>query len=156
MKLKSPAFKNNGFIPVTYTCDGKNISPPLEFLDIPKDAKSLVLIMEDPDVPKNIKPDGMWDHWILWNIKPNIRVIGEGNSAGLVGKNTRGNLNYGGPCPLDREHRYFFKLFAVDTVLSFPEGSSKKEVLNAINHHIIDKAELIGRYKRLAGPNLSP
>ncbi|MEK6826540.1 MAG: YbhB/YbcL family Raf kinase inhibitor-like protein [Nanoarchaeota archaeon] len=150
MKLLSTAFKHGGKIPSKYTCDGKNISPPLEILAAPKNVKSLALIMEDPDVPKHIRKDGMWDHWVVFNIKPDIKEIAEGNEPGGVqGMTTSGKLGYGGPCPPDREHRYFFKLFALDTELDLEEGSTKKEVLDAIEGHIVEEAVLMGRYERL-------
>jgi len=150
MRLTSTAFQHNGKIPSKYTCDGLNISPPLEIYDIPKEAKTLALIMEDPDVPKKIRPDGMWDHWIVWNIDPKIISIGNGKEPeGVEGKTTYGRLGYGGPCPPDREHRYFFKVYALNIKLKLPEGSSKQELLKAMQGHIIDNAELIGRYERI-------
>ncbi len=150
MKLTSPTFHNNGTIPFKYTCDGENSNPPLEISDVPSNAKSLVLIMEDPDVPKHIRPDGMWDHWIIFNIPPNIKKIEENKSPqGTYGKNTFRKLTYGGPCPPDKEHRYFFKLYALDIKLNLLEGSSKQELINTMKSHIIEKTELIGRYNRI-------
>lgn len=149
MQIESPAFKNNEAIPKKYTCDGENINPPLVFKDIPADVKSLALIMEDPDVPHLIRPDGMFDHWVMWNIPPETKVIEEEMSpAGTFGKNTRGAENYIGPCPPDRGHRYFFKLFALDTKLALPAGSSKSELLSAMKGRIIHEAEIIGTYNR--------
>ena len=149
MKLLSAAFTHGGKIPAIYTCDGKNISPPLTITDIPPKAKSLVLIMDDPDVPKTIRPDGMCDHWIIFNIPTNTRELLEGkNPQGILGTNTRGGLSYGGPCPPDREHRYFFKLYALDTFLKLQEGATKKDVEEAMDNHIIAKTELIGLYER--------
>ncbi|MEK6952243.1 MAG: YbhB/YbcL family Raf kinase inhibitor-like protein [Nanoarchaeota archaeon] len=149
MKLTSPAFRNDGTIPSKYTCDGENISPELNIEAPPSETKTFALIMEDPDVPRSIRSDGMWDHWIVWNIPKGTRKIPEGtNPQGVLGKNTRGNTNYGGPCPPDREHRYFFKLFALDTSLNLPGGSTKQELLKVIQNHIIEKVELIGKYKR--------
>ena len=126
MRLTSPAFKHNGSIPSKYTCDGKNISPELNFNEIPDETKTLALIMEDPDVPKTIRVDGMWDHWIIWNIPSKINAIKEGGDLGVKGRNTRNKLRYTGPCPPDREHRYFFKLFALDIKLNLQEGANKK------------------------------
>lgn len=149
MTIQSSAFENGASIPARYTCDGANTNPPLTFSDIPKDAKSLVLIMDDPDVPKNIRPDGMWDHWVVFNMPPDTREIGEGERApGVHGKNTGGKNEYGGPCPPDREHRYFFKLYALDILLDFSEGASKKDGEQTMEGHVIGKAELMGTYNR--------
>jgi hypothetical protein len=148
MNITSPAFQHNGSIPSLYTCDGKNINPPLIFSDIPEQAKSLVLIMDDPDVPPQAGVP-VWDHWIVFNIPPTVTTVEEGkNPKGVLGKNTSGKLAYGGPCPPDREHRYFFKLYALDTMLSLPAGSTKKEVEEAMKGHVIAKGELIGLYNR--------
>ena len=147
MKLTSSAFQNNGSIPSKYTCDGDNINPPLKISGVPAKAKSLVLIMDDPDA---VKPAGkVWDHWIVWNIPSDTAEIKEGEEPeGMYGKGTGGNLNYRGPCPPDAEHRYFFKLYAIDITLDLPEGSTKAEVEKEIKEHIIEKTELIGRYSR--------
>ncbi len=105
--------------------------------------------MEDPDVPKNIRPDGMWDHWVVWNIPPETKIIPEGSiPPGIVGKNSRGDLAYGGPCPPDREHRYFFKLFSLDTLLNLPNTAIKKDLETAMQGHILSQTELVGRYAR--------
>ena len=125
------------------------MSPPLIISDVPENTKSLVLIMDDPDVPKNLRADGMWDHWIVWNISPQTEEIAEGQEPeGVHGLWTANNLNYHGPCPPDREHRYFFRLFALDTILNLPEKRMKAEVEQAMEGHVIDKAELIGLYVR--------
>src|SRR3989338_2241297 len=122
MKITSPVFENNGKIPEKYTCDSENVSPPLEFQDIPKNTKSLVLIMDDPDIPDFVKKKfniEVWDHWIVFNIPPTTTEILEGqNPTGLLGKNTGGKNAYGGPCPPDKEHRYLFKLYALDRMLN--------------------------------------
>ncbi|MBS3140405.1 YbhB/YbcL family Raf kinase inhibitor-like protein, partial [Candidatus Woesearchaeota archaeon] len=150
MKLTSSAFNNNGFMPSRYTCDGQNISPPLTVSEVPEDARSLVLIMDDPDIPDFVKEKygiQIWDHWIVFNIASTIKEISEGqNPAGILGKNTRGSNAYSGPCPPDAEHRYFFKLLALDSKLNLPAGSSKTQIEEAMNGHIIEKAELVGRY----------
>jgi hypothetical protein len=105
--------------------------------------------MEDPDVPKNLRPDGMWDHWIVFNIPPDTREIPEGQEPrGTPGSGTKGNLDYFGPCPPDREHRYFFKLFALDRMLDLKEKAKKSELEKAMEGHILEKAELMGRYER--------
>ena len=153
MKLTSSAFKDGGKIPSKYTCDGSNISPPLEISDVPKNAKSLVLIMDDPDIPSFVKEKfkiEMWDHWIVFNILPGTKEIPEGkNPKGVLGKNTGGKLAYGSPCPPDREHRYFFKLYALDSELNLPAGSTKTQIEQAMQGHILAQATLIGKYKRI-------
>ncbi|MBS3169406.1 YbhB/YbcL family Raf kinase inhibitor-like protein [Candidatus Woesearchaeota archaeon] len=152
MKLISPAFEANGEIPSKYTCDGNNISIPLTFENVPPEIKSLVLIMDDPDIPKVAKKNfkiEVWDHWIVFNIPPDIAGFTEGKTPpGIVGKNTRGSNAYGGPCPPDREHRYFFKLYALDVMLDLDSTATKKEVEKAMEGHIVAKAELVGRYER--------
>jgi len=149
MKIESPTFADNQIIPARYTCDGENFNPPLSFGTVPSEAKSLALIMEDPDVPKNIRPDGMWDHWLVWNIPPETREIAENAVISWpTGKNTGGKNTYGGPCPPDRQHRYFFKLYALDLLLDFKEGAAKQEVERAMAGHILEMTELIGKYKK--------
>lgn len=149
MQIESPAFKNNQALPKKYTCDGESINPPFLFRDIPAEAKSLALVVEDPDVPLSIRSDGMFDHWLIWNIPPDTELVEEGiPPAGTFGRNTRGTEKYIAPCPPDREHRYFFKLFALDINLPLPEGSSKAELLSAMEGHIINEAEIIGTYNR--------
>lgn len=147
MKIKSRAFEEGEKIPSKYTCDGENINPPLEISEVPGNAKSLVLIMDDPDA---VKPAGkVWDHWLVWNIPPSTTEILEGREPeGVHGKGTAGNKEYYGPCPPDAEHRYFFKIYALDNMLDIPEGSTKAVLEKAMEGHIIDMAELIGRYQR--------
>lgn len=149
MKITSNAFQHEDRIPQKYTCDGENINPELTFHDVPKDTRSLVLIMDDPDVPKRIKADGVYDHWLLFNIPPSITHIDEGSEPqGMHGLGSANNLKYYGPCPPDREHRYFFNLYALDTLLALPEKSSKHEILKALEGHVLAKAILIGLYGR--------
>jgi|SRR3989344_1732004 len=149
MELKSSAFEDGGVIPSKYTCDGGNINPPLSITGVPEDAKSLVIIMDDHDVPKSVRSDGVWDHWVVFNIPPNLNVINEGEKiTGIYGKTSGGKTEYGGPCPPDREHRYMFYLYALDGELSLPSGSTKSEVLNAMNGHILEKTTLVGKYNR--------
>ena len=149
MKLTSSAFKHEGKIPAKYTCDGDNIAPPLTISDVPPDAKSLVLIMDDPDVPKEFREDGMWDHWVVFNIPPGLSGIKEGEEPdGTHGVGTGGNTNYFGPCPPDREHRYFFKLYALSTKLDLPEKATKQDVEKAMEGNIVAQTELMGRYER--------
>ena len=159
MKLESSVFEHEGMIPAKYTCDGSppvgGISPPLKISEVPEGAKSLVLIMDDPDVPKSIRSDGMWDHWLTWNIPPETTEIPEGQDlpAGrqdqwAVGKNTGGRLGYEGPCPPDRENRYLFKLYALDTILDLPAETTKTQLETVMKTHILDQTELMGRYNR--------
>ena len=153
MKLTSPAFSEGGKIPSKYTCDGQNINPALVFSNVSVKAKSLVLIMDDPDIPDFVKQKfsiQVWDHWVIFNLPPETKGMAEGkNPPGLLGRTTRGNNSYGGPCPPDREHRYFFKLYALDTELDLPEGATKVEVEKAMNGHILAEAKLMGRYERV-------
>jgi len=148
MQIVSPKFDNNGNIPSQYTCDGQDINPPLEFKDVPVDARSLVLIMDDPDA---IKPAGkVWDHWIVFNILPDTKEVLEGQEpGGIHGLGTSNNLKYHGPCPPDGQHRYIFKLYALDIALDLPEASNKKQIEEAINGHILSQTQLIGVYKRI-------
>lgn len=149
MELTSPAFKHGGKIPEKFTCDQDNINPELNISGVPPYAASLVLIMDDPDVPASVRPDCMWDHWIVFNIPPRTSRIPENSQPkGVCGKNTAGELSYQGPCPPDREHRYFFKLYALDVELSLRPGATKKEVESAMEGHIMEETELMGRYLR--------
>ncbi len=149
MKITSPAFENNQPIDSKYSCDGEGVNPPLEFHDIPQDAKSLVLIMEDPDVPKNLKPDGMFDHWVVFNMPSTTTSVTENSTPpGVVGKNGAGQNGYAAACPPDRQHRYFFKLFALDSMLMLDEAADKKAVVDAMEGHVKASAELIGLYNR--------
>lgn len=145
MKLSSSVFENNQLIPAKYTCDGEDINPPLQISEVPEGTKSLALIIDDPDAPM-----GTWDHWIVWNINPSVSFIKENSvpEGGVQGMNDFGKQPYGGPCPPSGTHRYFFKLYALDKELEL-DSSSKKEVLErAMEGHILDKAELVGLYKK--------
>lgn len=149
MKLSSEVFKQNGKIPAKYTCQGLDINPPLDISGVPAEAKSLALIVDDPDVPERVRKDRMWVHWIAFNIEPKLERIREGVSAlGTFGSNTAGEAKYMGPCPPDREHRYFFKLYALDCLLQLREGVTKEELLHAMEGHILTQCELIGRYEK--------
>lgn len=145
MKIKSSAFENNEKIPRKYTCQGEDINPPLEFSEIPKETKSLALIMDDPDAPL-----GTWDHWIIWNIPPETKEIKEGEVPvnAIQGKNSWGKNSYGGPCPPSGTHRYFFKLYALNEILNINENSKKSDLEKAMKGHIIARAELIGLYAK--------
>ncbi|NGX61626.1 MAG: putative lipoprotein LppC [Chlamydiae bacterium] len=148
MKLTSRAFEEGESIPRKYTCQGEGVSPPLEISGVPADAKSLVLLLDDPDVPTFVRKEQMWDHWVVYDIPSSTTRVEEGDKLGTLGKNTSGNNCYEGPCPPDREHRYFFHLYALDTKLGFPEGETKQEVLDAMQGHILAQAELMGRYEK--------
>lgn len=149
LSITSTAFSANGTIPARFTCDGKNISPELIFGNVPVGTQSLALTLEDPDVPRTVRADGMWNHWVVWNMPPATTRIAEGAvPPGIVGKGTNGKASYLGPCPPDREHRYFFTLYALDSTLSLPQGATKEELLKALAPHLIEKATLIGRYNR--------
>jgi Raf kinase inhibitor-like YbhB/YbcL family protein len=139
MHMTSPAFTEGKIIPSLYTCEGKNWNPPLQFSDV-------------PESPKNLRPDGMYDHWIFFNIDPHTRSIPENApSFGVFGKNTGGKNQYTGPCPPDREHRYFFKLYALDKMLDLSEGASKTQVEEAMQGHILAQCSLMGRYEKGKG-----
>lgn len=149
MKLISQAFEYEGKIPSKYSCDGENVNPPLTISEVPAQAQSLVLIMDDPDVPQSVREDGMWDHWVVFNIPPDTKDIPENQEPrGTAGLGTNGKTGYFGPCPPDREHRYFFKLYALDSKLDLPEGTDKLTVEKEMQGHVIDQAVLMGRYER--------
>src|SRR3989344_4307987 len=137
MELTSPVFENDGTIPAKYTCDGDRVlSPPLLISDVPESAAALALIMDDSDVPKACLPDGVFDHWVLFNIPIDTAEIPEGESVGTAGVNSAGVAAYAGPCPPPEyepsEHRYVFRLYALDELLNAPEGARKKEILTAM------------------------
>lgn len=145
MFISSPEFKNNQEIPKKFTCDGQNVSPPLEFNDIPMGVKSLVLIVDDPDAPS-----GVWVHWTLWNIATSIKKIEEASTPkdAICGTTSSGETGYHGPCPPSGTHRYFFKIYALDKTLDLSEDAGINELKNAMSGHVIEYAELIGLYSR--------
>ena len=144
MKIESPAFKSNEFIPDKYTCVGENINPPLKFSEIPAGAISLALLVTDPDASI-----GTWVHWMVWNIDPKLNEIGEDSiPPGIEGGTSFGKSGYGGPCPPSGIHHYIFKLYALDTSLSLPEAANRSDFDAAINGHILDTSELVGLYQR--------
>jgi Raf kinase inhibitor-like protein, YbhB/YbcL family len=142
LKVSSSAFKNNEFIPLKYTCDGVNVSPPLDIDNIPEEAKSLCIVVDDPDAPAKI-----WVHWIMWNI-PVTHHLRENEAHGLQGMNDFNKKYYGGPCPPGGTHRYFFKVYALDCTIDLPVTSTKHNLEKAISGHILAFGELIGLYKR--------
>lgn len=150
LTLTSPAFTHNHEMPARYTCQGDDISPPLHIANVPAATESLVLIMDDPDAPDPAAPKMTWDHWVVWNIAPTTTTISEGKAptGAIVGQNSWPKNTYGGPCPPIGTHRYFFKLYALNTTLTLRTTATKKEVERAMQHHIIEKTELVGRYKK--------
>lgn len=154
LTLTSPVFADNASIPSRFTCDGdRTVSPALSIAGVPEGTKSLALIMDDPDVPKVLHADGVFDHWVLFNIPADTSEIPEGGSAGVAGANGAGKNAYTGPCPPPQyepsEHRYFFKLYALDSELSLQAGATKEEVEKAMEGHIMAQTQLVGRYKRI-------
>ena len=150
MQLVSTAFDSGKMIPSKYTCDGENISPALQWDNVPAGTKSFALIADDPDAPM-----GTWVHWVIYNIPDSSRGLKENVPAApklpdgtLQGKNDFRKIGYGGPCPPGGVHRYYFKLYALDKILSVPAGLTKAELLKAMDGHILAKAELMGKYAR--------
>ncbi len=150
MIVESNNFKNNEMIPPKYTCDGVNISPALQWKEIPAGTKSFALIADDPDAPA-----GIWVHWILFNIPSSVTSLAEEfrypdrkETLILAGSNDFHRITYGGPCPPSGTHRYFFKVYALDIFLDLKEGASKSQVEKAMAGHILAKGEIIGLYRR--------
>ncbi len=143
--LSSPAFPHNGAIPSKYTCDGADVNPPLTFDGVPGNARSLALIVDDPDAPR-----GTWVHWVVWNIAPSTGGISENAvpPGALQGTNDFRAQRYGGPCPPGGTHRYFFKLYALDAPLPLEAGATKARLEEAMRGHILEKAGLVGLYGR--------
>ena len=150
IKLRSTAFKEGGMIPGQYTCDGKDISPPLAWESVPDDTKSIALICDDPDAPM-----GTWVHWMLYNLPTNINELPEKippqkilENGAKQGTNDFRNIGYGGPCPPGGTHRYYFKIYALDSVLTLEAGATKTKLLKAMEGHILAKGQFMGKYKR--------
>jgi Raf kinase inhibitor-like YbhB/YbcL family protein len=144
LKVSSYAFENEGNIPSEFTCDGQDISPPLTITDIPKEAKTLSIIMDDPDAPM-----GTFTHWVAWNIPSHKTQFAKGEKFDfLQGCNSFGTTEYGGPCPPSGTHRYFFKIHALDTKLDLKKESSVKDLQKAMSGHILTEAILMGKYSR--------
>lgn len=142
LKVTSPAFEHKGSIPKKYTCDGIGVNPPLNIEVLPEGTESLVLIVDDPDASM-----GTWDHWIVWNIPP-AQKIEEDSVPGAEGLNDFRRHSYGGPCPPSGTHRYFFKVYALDTKLDLRPSSRKKDVERAMKGHVLAEGEIIGLYSR--------
>ncbi len=144
MKLASSAFEDNGAIPSAYTCDGRNVNPPLEIFNVPQAAASLALIVDDPDAP-----NGTWDHWIVFNMSPDVTAVAEGvQPQGTPGRGSQGLRTYQGPCPPSGTHHYVFTIYALDQSLAVPAGATKDEVLRAMKGHILDQTQLVGTYQK--------
>ncbi|HEY4488365.1 MAG TPA: YbhB/YbcL family Raf kinase inhibitor-like protein [Candidatus Paceibacterota bacterium] len=152
LSLSSSAFESGDTMPSEYTCDADEVSPPLSVAGAPEGTRSFVLVMEDPDVPKIVKPDGVFLHWLVFNIPSEMQEVPEGGMVGVSGHNGMGKEGYIGPCPPPQyepsEHRYFFKLYALDSMLGLSAGATKEEVMQAMQGHILGETELMGRYKR--------
>jgi len=150
MEVKSTAFQEGAMIPKLYTCDGQDISPPLSWSGVPSEAKSLALVMDDPDAPR-----GTWVHWVLFNIPPDTTSLAENlpRTASLPngakhGNNSWSKLGYGGPCPPGGTHRYYFKVYALDDVIALSAGITVGQLLKAMEGHILAEGQVIGRYTR--------
>ncbi len=150
IKIISPAFEPGGMIPVKYTCDGQDISPPLKWGDVPDGTASIALICDDPDAPM-----GTWVHWVIFDLPPDTRGLPENIPAeenldmgGTHGTNDFRRPGYGGPCPPGGTHRYYFKVYALDKKMDIQAGSTKAQLLKAMEGHILAEGELMGQYKR--------
>lgn len=151
LDLKSSVFSNEAYIPDKYTCKGGNVSPPLEWNEVPGETESLALVMEDPDAPS-----GTWDHWVIYNIPANVNELEEGipkeeelHNGIKQGLNDFGKIGYGGPCPPPgKAHRYIFKLYALNEKMDIPAGLNKENLIKKIREHIIGESKLTGLYKR--------
>jgi Raf kinase inhibitor-like YbhB/YbcL family protein len=148
--VTSPAFGPQQLIPSQYTCDGQDISPPLAWKPVPQKTKSIVIICDDPDAPA-----GIWVHWVCYDIPPSVDTLTEGlpktdtlSCGGKHGKNDFGRIGWGGPCPPSGTHRYFFKVYALDIMLTLPAGKTKKNIEKAMKGHIVGQGELVGKYSR--------
>ena len=143
--ITSPSFQAGGDIPAKFTCNGTNVSPELQISSVPNEAKSLVLIVDDPDAPR-----GLFTHWIVWNIDPKTTRVAENGApaVGVQGTNDFDKRNYGGPCPPSGTHRYFFKIFALDNTLDLKQGAKRREVDAAMKGHVIAQGQLMGKYSK--------
>ncbi len=150
IKITSPAFEEGGLIPAKYTCDGADVSPPLQWQGVPEGAQSIALISDDPDAPV-----GTWVHWVVYNLSADTKELAENipadetlASGAKQGMTDFRRIGYGGPCPPGGTHRYFFKIYALETKLDLPAGAKKTDLLKAMEGHIIGQGQLIGKYKR--------
>lgn len=150
INLSSNAFTEGAMIPQRYSCDGENISPPLFWTGVPSGTRSLALICDDPDAPV-----GTWDHWVLYNIPADATGLPESvpekavlDTGAVHGSNSWGRIGYGGPCPPGGTHRYFFKIFALNTLLDLKSGATTSQLLETMEGHILGQGQLMGRYRR--------
>jgi Raf kinase inhibitor-like YbhB/YbcL family protein len=150
IKITSSVFTEGSMIPNRYTCDAEDVSPDLAWTGVPEGTKSLAIICDDPDAPM-----GTWVHWVLFNLPPDINELHAEiplektlKNGARHGKNDFGRFGYGGPCPPSGTHRYFFKLYALDTRIKLESGITKAQLLEAMNGHILDEGQLMGKYKR--------
>lgn len=150
IKIKSPAFEEGELIPKKYTCDGVNVSPPLQWSSLPADVESIVLICEDPDAPS-----GLWTHWIIFNLPAETKGVSEFimerevlENGAQQGLNDFGTIGYRGPCPPGGSHRYYYRIYALDVLLELPSRINRQDLLEAMNGHIIDQGQIMGIYTR--------
>jgi hypothetical protein len=151
LTLRSPAFPDRGQIPGQYTCDGANTSPPLQWSHVPAGTQSLALIMEDPDAPDPKAPTHTFVHWVIYNLPPSPESLAEDRPVPVgarQGANDGKTIGYIGPCPPIGRHRYFFKLYALDTMLGDLSTPTKRALEAAIREHVLEHAELVGLYER--------
>ena len=156
LQITSSAFQQGGAIPARYTCEGEDASPPLAWSGVPSNAKTIAMIVDDPDAPDPAKPQRVYVHWVVYNIPAATTSLAEkasksGMPKGAVqGKNDWGKAEYGGPCPPIGRHRYFFKLYALDTELTGMKGATKADLERAMNGHVLDTGDLMGTYQKAA------
>ena len=150
IKITSSAFEEGGMIPAKYTCDGADISPPLQWDAVPQGSKSIALICDDPDAPM-----GTWVHWVLFNLPSDAKELAENippvetlPNGARQGLSDFGRIGYGGPCPPSGTHRYFFKIYALDTEIGLEAGANKRQLLKAMEGHMLEQGQLVGKYKR--------
>ena len=150
IKITSSAFEDGGLIPAKYTCDGADVSPPLQWDAVPEGTRSIALICDDPDAPM-----GTWVHWVLFNLPSDAKELAENipteetlPNGAKQGVNDFGRIGYGGPCPPGGTHRYFFKIYALDTEVDLQAGADKRRLLKTMEGHILGQGQLIGKYKR--------
>ncbi len=150
IKITSSAFADGGLIPAKYTCDGADVSPPLQWDAVPEGTRSIALICDDPDAPM-----GTWVHWILFNLPSDAKELAQNipteetlPNGAKQGVNDFGRVGYGGPCPPGGTHRYFFKIYALDTEVGLEAGADKRQLLKTMEGHILEQGQLVGKYKR--------
>lgn len=155
LTITSPEFSHEGQLPAKIGCEGQNISPKLDWTGLPQNTQSLVLISDDPDAPDPQKPKMTWVHWVVYDLPPDSTGLAENqpqndtlSNGAKQGITDFGSVGYGGPCPPIGEHRYYFKLYALDSHLDLPPGQSKQDIEAAMKGHILEQTELMGRYKK--------